>query len=301
MQPLHHHTCAVIVTYKYALERLEALIAALKGQVDHIYLVDNNEHSDAIGYDGLLGRFPFCSIIANQSNLGLAKALNQGIRKALAARYRYILLMDQDSRPGPEMVDRLIQAGFKLFNNTKTVAAVGPTIVEQNHCGRLPFLKFNATRIKKIIPDLKNNDPVAVDFLISSGCLIDSNVIRNQGLMDETLFIDNVDMEWCMRVRQAGYALYGIPNAELYHRLGDSSCLIPFINRPIFLHGPDRQYYSVRNRLRLYRRGYVPLSWKIQDLPRLIFKLIFFSFFVSPRRKNAKKMLKGIGDGFRNG
>jgi hypothetical protein len=53
----------------------------------------------------------------------------------------------------------------------------------------------------------------------------------------------------------------------------------------------------MRNRLRLYRRGYVPRAWKLTDLPRLLFTFGYFSLFVRPRRENLRMMMRGFRDG----
>jgi rhamnosyltransferase len=117
--------------------------------------------------------------------------------------------------------------------------------------------------------------------------------------MDERLFIDNIDMEWCFRAKAKGYRLLGVSDALLYHRLGDSVRRLPFpgIDKAVLIHSPRRQYYIMRNRLLLYRRAYVPLAWKCADFPRLLFKLVYFSLFVAPRRENLRMMWRGLRDG----
>jgi rhamnosyltransferase len=41
----------------------------------------------------------------------------------------------------------------------------------------------------------------------------------------------------------------------------------------------------------------VPLLWKVADVPRLIFKLVYFPLMVAPRLENLRMMLKGVRDG----
>ena len=111
--------------------------------------------------------------------------------------------------------------------------------------------------------------------------------------MDETLFIDNVDLEWCFRVKQMKFSLYGVPNAILLHRLGEDARKVPFSNRFVLIHAPIRQYYIMRNRLWLYRRSYVPFFWKIHDFPRLVFKVLFYLLMVRPAKSYARMMFRG--------
>lgn len=48
----------------------------------------------------------------------------------------------------------------------------------------------------------------------------------------------------------------------------------------------------------MYKRSYVPLGWKTQDVLRAIFKSAYFSTLVKPRWQNAKAMALALWDGF---
>ena len=288
---------AVVVTYDYDYEALEALLSDICGKIEEVFLIDNNSDPDKTAHSHFLLRFKNCSIIANNANVGLAKAFNQGIRSALSAKCDYILLLDQDSRPAGDMFDHLFAARDRLMETENKVAALGPSVIDLYRGATLPFLRFEFKRIRKIPPESVENNNIAVDFLISSGSLLVSRVLSENFLMDETLFIDNIDLEWCFRIKSAGYQLFGVPRAVLFHSLGDGVAFIPFVKSPILLHSPQRQYFMMRNRLLLYRRKHVPINWKLHDIPRLIFKLFFFSLCVPPRRKNILLMLRGVRDG----
>jgi rhamnosyltransferase len=288
---------AVVVTYNYDYEALEALLSDICGKIEEVFLIDNNPDPDQGAHAHILLLFKNCSIIANNANVGLAKALNQGIRSALSTKCDYILLLDQDSRPAGDMLKHLFAARDRLMENENKVAALGPCVLDLYRRATLPFLRFEGKRTRKTPPESVGNDHIAVDFLISSGSLLVSRVLSENYLMDETLFIDNIDLEWCFRIKNAGYRIFGVPRAVLFHSLGDGIVFIPFVKSPILLHSPQRQYFMMRNRLLLYRRTYVPIIWKLHDISRLIFKLLFFSFYVSPRRENVLMMLMGIRDG----
>ena len=293
--------CAVIIIYHHNYDKLISLLAVTHSQVERIFLIDNNPWPSKSQHDQIMNLFHDCRIVANSANLGLAKALNQGIRCALAECFNYILLLDQDSKPAADMIEQLITAHRQLSADIGDVAAVGPCIYDQQRNSSLPFLKFKPAGVKKLSSENSDVRAVAVDFLVTSGCLIDAHILTTNTLMDETLFIDNVDLEWCFRLKKAGYALFGIPRARLFHQLGDGVTSLPFSKRPIALHNPKRQYFIMRNRLLLYHRKYVPIYWKIHDVPRLIFKLVFFSLFVPPRYINLTMMLKGLLDGMIGG
>src|SRR6185437_13061642 len=117
------------------------------------------------------------------------------------------------------------------------------------------------------------------------------------GAMDDALFIDNVDLDWCFRARVAGYALYGVCAAGLDHRLGDARRRLPGLPRGVVVHAPRRLFYMMRNRVLLYRRAYTPRRWIAQDVPRLIVKFLLFALLIPPRWKNVRSMLAGLRAG----
>ncbi|MCB1954238.1 MAG: glycosyltransferase family 2 protein [Rhodocyclaceae bacterium] len=290
-------TCAVVVTYKYPYQELGTLLDLLVGRVGKLVLVDNNPGGANAERDALLRRYSAVQLVDNGANLGLATALNQGIRIALDGGFGRVLLFDQDSRPGADMLDRLVEAADALGHEAPPIAAVGPVIVDERLRGPLPFIRFCAGRVLKQQPAPGGSSCLESDMLITSGCLIEAAVLREIGLMDERLFIDNVDLEWCFRARHAGYRLVGVEAAILQHRLGDRVRRVPFLQRNILVHGPLRQYYITRNRIWLYWRPYIPWAWKLADFPRLLFKLVYFPLLVAPRGENLKMLARGLWDG----
>jgi rhamnosyltransferase len=138
---------------------------------------------------------------------------------------------------------------------------------------------------------------IRCDFLITSGCLIPLAVLDEVGGMDDALFIDNVDLDWCFRATAAGHALYGVCAAGLGHRLGDARKRIPGLPRGIVVHAPQRLFYMMRNRVLLYRRAYTPRRWIAQDVPRLVVKFLLFALLIAPRRQNVRHMLAGLHAG----
>jgi rhamnosyltransferase len=286
---------AVVVTYRYSYQELGELLDVLHRQLGHIFLIDNNPQPDAEQIDAVRCRFNRCTVTVNHANAGLSKALNQGIKQALRAAFPWLILFDQDSRPQASMIARLL--AVRDATAGANIAAFGPCIFDQHVARALPFVRFHYRGVQKIIPATTQPQIIDTDMLITSGCLLSARVLQEIGLMDERLFIDNIDMEWCFRAKAAGYRLLGVSDALLYHRLGDEIRRLPLITRAVLIHSPERQYHMMRNRILLYRRGYVPLAWKIADVPHLLFKLLYFPLFVAPRRENLRRLLQGIRDG----
>lgn len=289
------HVCAVVVSYQPDLELLKQLLDAVALQVGGTILFDNGSTVD--GFDALARAVEANGfrVVRHSGNEGLAAGMNHGIDLARAAGFRFVLLLDQDSLPEPGMVDALADAYCELSLRTR-VAAVGAQFVDPRDGQVAPFVRVGFPFNRKLQGGAGQR--VEADFLISSGSLLPMPAIDAVGGMDESLFIDSVDLDWSFRARAAGFALYGICDARMRHSIGDA--LRPgLFGRKVFVHGPTRLYYLMRNRVLLYRRVHTPVVWVAQDVLRFVGKFVRMSMFVSPRRANARAMLRGLWDGIR--
>ena len=278
--------CAVIVTYNPDAEKLLDLLQRSRSQVEKLVIVDNASRS--------LPTIADIKIIHNEKNEGLAAALNRGIEYALAEGFSHVLLFDQDSKPTSNMVAALRADLEALQANDRKVAAVGPSVVDVRNDATLPFIRFGFPLNQKVA---SCHEPVACDFLITSGALISAAALKEIGLMREGLFIDNIDMEWCARAKHLGFGLYGSVRAKMLHELGDSLFTLPFVSHPVAVHSAARLYYFMRNRVLLYRLRHVSRVWVAQDILRIPIKIAIFSLFVPKRLRNLKCMLMGLAHG----
>ena len=284
----------MVVTHRPDLVALAELLTALAPQVGRVVLVDNAS-PDPEFRDFCLG-YPEVVLLGLPVNRGLASALNEGILHAHGLPgISHVLLMDQDSAPGPDMV-RTLRTALDHRAGSGRVAAVGPCFRDAREGADAPFVRIRFPFNRKLRCAGECAD-IRCDFLISSGCLIPLAVLDAVGGMDNALFIDNVDLDWCFRASAAGFALYGVCGARLHHRLGDARRHVPGLPRGIVVHPPRRLFYMMRNRVLLYRRAYTPKCWIAQDLPRLAVKLALFSLLVPPRGKNLRCMLAGLRAG----
>ena len=291
--------CAVIVTYHPDRTGLENLICALRSQVSQVVMIGNGfgeapdpaQHmeDEKVAYMGL------------PENIGLAAAQNLGIEWAKERDFSHILFLDQDSIPQKNMVRNLFNGLSYLEKSGRRPAAVGPVAADSRTSNEFPFVNFNIFSVKKnFCRSQARCQYVQADFLISSGMLVPLSVFEQAGMLDERLFIDSVDMEWCFRAQYQGFSLYGICDAKLIHCLGDE--VIPLGGGKLFniyRHRPLRQYYMMRNRILLYQRYYTPMNWRIQDFFRMIIKISFLMFFASDRTDHIRMILNGLWDGVR--
>lgn len=291
---------AVVVTYFPDLGLLGRQLTCLLPQVAHIVIIDNGSTINLKSWNAqrtLANTSAATHVIALGENRGIAAAQNAGIAWAQQQQAEFVLLMDQDSIPAPDMVASLLSAIVAL---PAPVAAAGPRYwderqggVQQNLASFIRLVGLGLRRYACHTADAI----IPVSYLVSSGCLIPLPVLGQVGGMREDLFIDYVDFEWGLRAAHHGFYCYGICAARLQHRLGDSH--ITFFNKKIPLHNPLRHYYLLRNAVLLYQEAWIPLQWKLADAWRLVVKCVFYVIFAPERATHGYMMLKGIWHGLK--
>jgi O-antigen biosynthesis protein len=287
--------CAVIVAYQPNIDHLTALVSECLNQCDGVILV-NNGSPLVVGIQA--GKR--LRIIEVGANIGLAAAQNLGVNFAANHHYAYVIFFDQDSLPDAGSVTHLRSAFDRLEASGAAPAAVGPCVVDSRDGVITPFVRFHLWGVQHFLPH-RYQPWILCDFLIASGFLTSMSRFQTIGNWEEALFIDNVDMEWSFRARSLGFRCFGVATARLFHPLGDRLIRFKLLHRnlTLYLHGASRQYYMMRNRIALYRRSYIPLAWKSQDMPRALLKFFMFSLILGPRWKNLKSMVRGAVDGWR--
>jgi rhamnosyltransferase len=291
--------CAIVVSYQPPTSTLGEALAALRPQVNELVVVDNGSSQQTLEW--LRSRSVQLSfdVVSLGRNTGVASALNEGVAWARQHGCAYVLMMDQDSIPQPDMVARLASAHRQLTEAGARVAAVGPRYIDPVMGHTSSFVRFGRLTFQRVrcSPE-RANEPVAADFLITSGSLVSMATIDEVGCLDDELFIDHVDTEWFLRARQRGYRAFGVWDAIMHHSLGTQTIRL-WLGRWRFVpvHSPLRHYYTFRNSLRLFRRPYAPVRWIVNDTVRLGFMFFFFSLFVPPRLQHLKMMLRGLRDG----
>jgi rhamnosyltransferase len=286
--------CAVVVTYRPNLALLRRVLAAVVNQVGGLVVVDNGTSCEAFDAFAAQAAASGCIVERKPANVGLAAGLNAGIACARRAGFGEVLLLDQDSVAAPGMVATLVRA-LEALSRDGRVGAVGTQFVDPRNAVVAPFVRIGFPFNRKVLGG--PGQRIESDFLISSGKLLPLAVLDEVGGMDESLFIDNVDLDWCFRARRLGYRLYGVCDARMEHSIGDALRPSRWRRRGVFIHSPARLYYLTRNRLLLYRRAHTPRIWIAQDVPRLLGKFLRMSLLVAPRWQNARAMARGIRDG----
>ena len=288
---------AVAVTYHPDIAVFLLALQASREQVDRLIVIDNGSAAALQSELATLCARHNCDFIPLSTNVGIAGAQNQGIARALDDNASHVLLLDQDSIAAPDMVARLRAALDSADGTGRRVAAVGPRLVDRRSGVSTPFVRIGVFGVRRLRCTPADRAVFQTEFLVASGSLIPAAVLRQIGLMEEGLFIDNVDLEWCFRARQQGWSLLGACDAELAHSVGDQ--VVHLAGRALYRHGPLRQYYIMRNRILLYRRPYSPRGWVIQDFLRMLLKVVLFGIVFPPRLSNLRMMAYGVRDGLR--
>ena len=279
------HIAAIVVTYNPEEYLLRQQKEVLLNEVDWIIYVDNGTQNtpliDSLASEGVV-------IVRNIHNLGLAKAQNQGIAKARERGVDFIVMFDQDSIPPHGFIQGLMDCYESQRKNYK-VALVGPVIKNliNESKGNSKGSIFKGLSIKFV----EVNKATEVSYCIASGSLIPIKVIDDVGDMNEMMFIDGLDVEWCFRATNKGYKIFQTNNTYLQHCLGDGT------SRRVLSHSPKREYYIIRNAIWMSKQSYVPMGYRLRKAllssGRLILSL------ASMRTGYIRADLQGIIDGIK--
>jgi rhamnosyltransferase len=280
----------VVVFYRpdnACVERANRLV-----RFGHCVVIDNTEQrlsADQLGLD------PAIQYVANGANLGIATALNQGVAELKQAGCRVALLFDQDSEPTETLLTELPDVMLREVDAGRHVAVIGPAYEDVRLGGTAPFVRFGFPALERVEPAGKQL--IDVDFLITSGSCVNLDVWTTVGPMDDSLFIDFVDLEWCVRACAAGYRVAGAPWLRLAHELGGEP--VNILGRSYPSHSPLRHYYLFRNAVALMRRRYMPWKWKANELLKMPFRLAIYGIWLKPRGRHVQMALLGIWHGLR--
>ncbi|WP_196584500.1 rhamnosyltransferase [Aliivibrio fischeri] len=267
--------CSITVTYNPNLTILKRQIIELTYQVEHIIIVDNGSKN----IDDIISEFSCIekvSIIRLDENMGIAYAQNKGIKFAKSLTVTHVITFDHDSEIPKGFISELLASEQELLALGERVAAVGPSFFNSNTNKNypVPYLK-NIPLLKGLIVGRKhftNSQYLESYFLIASGCLMRISVLNDIGLMDSELFIDNVDLEWCLRAQIRGYKVFTTNRTSMSHLIGDSTR--KFLGRNISVHSNIRKYYNTRNNLLLIRYDGIPLGLKVRMIPALFIRFL---------------------------
>jgi len=291
-------TPALIITYNPA-QGFENHLEKLFAEFAQIILVDNGsspEFQQTLKTQAESWHEAFV-LILNQQNLGVATALNQGFDWAIQHGHDYIVTLDQDSLPVPGMLEEIMSV-YRTFPEHDETAIVAPMVTNPSAGIIARYLrpKYRLFFERKACTGRILED---VSIVITSGSLYNLKIYEKVGPFRDDFFIDYVDTEYCLRVKQQGYNIVVACNAHLMHRLGNQQKIkIGGLEiRPTF-HSAVRWYYISRNRISMLRTyGLHFPHWLFYEFVTDIYGFLRMLLFEDQKTKKILAALLGVLDG----
>lgn len=224
-----------------------------------IIVVDN---ASADGTPAMLRtEFPFVQLIANDQNRGFTAANNQGLAASLG---RYLLLLNPDT----ELVGSALTAMVAYLDAHPEVGVLGPQLRFpdgriQPSRRRFPTLAtafVESTVVQQWWPDNRilrryyladTPDDVIqpVDWLVGACLLVHRQVVDQVGGLDEGFFMYSEEMDWCRRIKDAGWQIVYLPTATVIHHEGKSSGQVVAARHIYFQSSKVRYFQKYHGRL----------------------------------------------------
>jgi len=274
--------CAVIVTYNPAKDLL-ANVNEVNEYVDQILIVDNGTSKEQFNFDEF--KWPEkVKIIRNKYNLGIATALNIGVRFAFENSFEWILTLDQDTFLSKTSFQKMVLA-YESHPKKEEVGLLAPVHYDKGTGFQSRYLRY----LKE--PYAQSN------IVMCSGNLIPKSTFEKVGYYDDDLFIEYVDHDFCLRIKKNHLKVFLVKDAVMAHSLGNVKVHKLFWKIFFFSHNylPVRRYYRARNRTVLYRR--YAGTWIIHDLEFFLKDIVKIILVENSKFMKIKATFNGFIDG----
>lgn len=285
----------VIVAYNDfpVLERCIESVSGGTFRDVEIIVVDNSTTED-VGR-GLAGR-PEIHYHRTGENLGFCAANNIGFRMSEAIGMEYTLLLNHDTVLDP----RCLEAALKRADGLPDLGILTGKIYLFTGERRLWYAGGYFSRLIGAGKNLGFNEVDAgrydafreVEYATGCFMLIPTKLFSIAGSLEERFFMYLDDIEFCLRIRKAGYRIYYEPGAVVRHDLGSGADLP---KRPDYY-----LYFSIRNKPMVVRGEAYTLYLYFAMIVVAAVKLLQFSAHpgIPHRRAKLRAILWGVVDAF---
>ncbi len=245
-------------------------------RLEGVVVVDNASVDDSLAGIGET-ELPL-RVLTNSTNRGFAAACNQGARQSASD---YLLFLNPDCVVEPDAIATVV--AFMQRGENPGVGVAGARLLDAGGrtwrcCSRHPrpsdFLK-KASGLDALFPRLRTHlmrewdheESRPVDHVMGSFYFVRRELFEQLGGFDERFFVYLEDLDFSVRTVHAGYSVYYLAEARVFHRGGGTSEQAR----------AERLFYSLRSRLlyafKHFNRGgalavaIATLMW--EPLPRL--------------------------------
>lgn len=234
-------------------------------------------------------------LIENSVNLGYAGGNNIGIEYALNKnRADYILILNNDTVVSPEILEELVN----FAEENKEYGIIGPKMNVYRRGPGEDKIWFSGAEVQFLNTNVKhkvnpNNKTGETGFIPGAGIFIRKDVIEKVGYLDEDYFLYYEDMDFSIRVKQAGFKIGYVSDAVIWHKISGSVSALP---------DKDRLRYIFRNTLVLANR-FGDWKTKLKIVPWMLYiggKQLVKILFVPKTREVSKSILSAFGDFIKN-
>lgn len=219
----------IIVSYNVAhlLEDCLGSLLSEKGVDMVITVVDNNSSDGTVAM--VRKKFPQANLVASRENLGFSAANNLALK---GSRSKYVLLLNPDTKVLPGAVKKMVD----YMEANREVGALGPKLLNpdgslQYSARTFPSLTtqfLESTYLFRIFPQSRffgqyfmsywdHGQERKVDWVSGAALMVRGEAIEKIGLLDEGFFMYSEEVDWCYRIKRAGYEVVYFPRAEIIH------------------------------------------------------------------------------------
>lgn len=276
------HVGAIVVTFHPRAEYVQHL-AKIRAQVGLLIVVDNGSAESELAQIQLASQELGFTLIENGENLGIAAALNLGVREAQQQGCRWVALFDQDSVVTEGFIATMM-AEFQTYRQQRKIMQIVPRYLDP------------ATGIEEAVSPFEDG---GVFLTITSGSLFSMEAFETCGLFREDLFVYCVDDDYSLRIRKSGFFIGLSRDAILLHQSGHPTSRKLF-GRTVSTknYRPEVRYYYARNKVWILRayggtfpRLIVPTLREFVTIPLKI------AFMEDASLKKISRFLRGLVDG----
>lgn len=288
---------AVVVTYHPNPTALARLLHRLSLQVQHTVVVDNTDRANGASepVPPLGSTHPVTTWLPLGRNTGIGHAQNLGVEEARRRGATHVLFMDQDSLPPDNLVPRLLQALAKAPPHH--VAAIGPVCRDVKTDHTTPLIQRHGWRLHRMRAD-GLTAPVPVEYIPASGTLVPLPMLERVGPLRADYFIDRVDVEWCLRARHQGLAVWVDPCTEMQH--DQATRAVRLLGRTLYIGRDFRAYFHVRNSVAMVLRAAISMPWRVDQLLKTVpYVLLYAMAAEQGRLRMAGILVQAVVDGAR--